>query len=712
MKYSMMIKTLGLLTLSAVLAGCGDDGETTQSTGVDTSTGTGSGSGGGASVNAGRLQFSVPSLTVAENAGNATLTITRTEGSNGAVSVTVATRNGTATQPQHYTTVSTTVSFAAGDGAAKTVTVPIIDNTEDGPDRTLYVTLSSPTGNAVIGATSEVLVTIADDDISAPPASRAVVSATANGLHFDWTTAAGATSYRVMKDAAGSGTYAQVGADLPSIARAQNVAIALLQENWSTARYAIDACNSAGCTRSNAMTIAGLSAPLVTYVKASSSSAESYFGQTLALSADGNTLAVGTPNDNSAATGIGGNENDDCNISNCAEESGAVYVYTNNGSAWSSATYIKAADSASGNRFGADISLSADGNTLAVSATGRNSYRGAVYIFTRSGDTWQQAAVIEAADGVTSDYFGMSVSLNPEGSMLAVGAPYRAAGATTYAGAVYVFSRAGSSWSPVTTLTQPVPVANASFGADVALAGTASAPVLAVGVPNENVVAGAVTQWWVGAAYVFRLNGSTWTATRLDNPAPDYYDSFGSQVALSTDGATLAIASNEDDLIPADPADPVVYGAGAVYVYASSGSAWTAQAQLHATNPTDYMRFGGSLALSADGTALAVGAPSEDGSGIGIDGAPDTLAQSAGAAYFFTRSGTGWSTGRYIRATNTQRESYFGTAVVLSSDGSTLAVSAIRDSSDADNIGGDQSSDCSGAGSNCATNAGAVFIYR
>ncbi|HMN46684.1 MAG TPA: Calx-beta domain-containing protein [Povalibacter sp.] len=707
------IQTLGALTLCALLAGCGSDGETTESTGVDTSVGTGGG-GGGTLRNAGRLQFSIPSLTVAENAGNATLTITRTDGTDGAVSVTVATSNGTAAQPQDYTAVNTTVTFAAGDATAKTVNIPIANDTEVETGETLTVTLSSATGGASLGSTAQVLITIADDDVAAPTAARAVVSAAARALRLDWTTATGATSYRVMKDAAGTGAFVQVGTDLGATAKSTDVAVTLLDENWATATYAIDACNAGGCTRSNVMPIAGLSTSLITYVKASNSSDYSYFGREVALSADGNTLAIGAPGDNSAATGIGGNEVDDCNddATNCAYSSGAVYVYTRTGSSWSAATYIKASNAASGNQFGSSISLSADGNTLAVGAEGHDSWRGAAYLFTRNGGTWQEAALIQAADGVTNDSFGISLSLNPEGSMLAVGASWHAVGATSYAGAVYVYSRNGASWDQATKLTHPNPVQSAEFGEHLALAGTAGAPVLALGSPYDSLDAGSppVTLQSAGSVFVFRPSGSTWTSTRIVNPSPNAWAYFGMEVTLSADGSTLALLDG-GNLTPANPADPTLYSPGIVHVYASDGTSWTSQAQIIAPNATDYMAFGRSLALNSDGTLLAVGAPSEDGSASGLDGVPDDALQNSGAVFVFDRSGTEWSAKRYVKAPSARFNHYFGAPIALSDDGKTLAIGSPQDSTDADNINGDPFDDCASAATNCAYNSGAVYVY-
>lgn len=712
------IKMLGVLTLCALLAGCGSDGETTESTGVDTSTGGGGGgNGGGTSRNAGRLQFSVPSLNVAENAGNATLTVIRTDGTDGAVSVTVATRNGTASQPQDYTAVSTTVSFAAGDGAAKTVTIPVVDNSADEPDRTFYVTLSGATGGASLGSASEVLVTINDDDIAPPQAARAVVSSAATGLHFDWTAAAGATSYRIMKDAGGTGSYAQVGADLPATARAQDIAVGVLEENWSAAQYAIDACNAAGCTRSNTLAIAGLSASLITYVKPSNGREDDFFGAAVAMSADGNTLVVGAYGDAAPGTGVNADPaRGDCNLwptpADCLEQAGAVYVFTKVDGVWSAPVYIKAPVTQANGNFGAALSLSADGNTLAVGSYGVNAYRGAVYIYTRLAGEWQHQASLAASDAADYDYFGSEVALTPDGSMLAVGAPNRTEAGITYAGGVYVFTRSGATWTQQPdVLTPTTPSQYAYFGREVAIGGTAANPVLAVGAPGEDGLSSdpvPLTVYDVGAVYVFQLQGTTWTDSRLAIPTPDYYEYFGYSLAVSADGTTLAVG-DESSLL--DDSGNQLYSVGQVIVYSNAGGTWTPQATLVPSNATSSMYFGSALALSSDGSHLVAGARYEDNGGSGVDSPSDLFAVDSGAAYLFKRAGTTWSQARYLKPTNTRGEMYFGGPVAIDAEGTTLAVGATGESSPATTIGGSQFNDCRSGATECAESSGAVYVY-
>ena len=132
----------------------------------------------------GTLQLSATTYSVAENGGSATITITRAGGSAGAVGVTVATSNGTATAPADYTAVSQTVSFAAGDTANKTISIPIADDALVEGNETVNVTVSAPTGGATLGTPSTAVLTITDNDVAQPGTlqlSAATYSVAENG---------------------------------------------------------------------------------------------------------------------------------------------------------------------------------------------------------------------------------------------------------------------------------------------------------------------------------------------------------------------------------------------------------------------------------------------------------------------------------------------------------------------------------------------------
>ena len=99
-------------------------------------------------------------------------------------------------------------------------------------------------------------------------------------------------------------------------------------------------------------------------------------------------------------------------------QSGAVYVFTRSGTSWSQQAKVVASDAAAGDRFGQYVAI--DGDTVVVGADGENSYAGAVYVFTRSGTSWSQQAKLVASDAAASAYFGNSVAI--EGDTMVAGA--------------------------------------------------------------------------------------------------------------------------------------------------------------------------------------------------------------------------------------------------------------------------------------------------
>jgi uncharacterized delta-60 repeat protein len=118
---------------------------------------------------AGTLQFSAATFSAAEAAGDIAITVTRTGGSSGAVSVILTASDGSATSGDDYEALSAVVSFADGETAPKSTPLTVIDDGNDEVDETIVVTLSAPTGNASLGALVSAAVTIVDDDVSPPP---------------------------------------------------------------------------------------------------------------------------------------------------------------------------------------------------------------------------------------------------------------------------------------------------------------------------------------------------------------------------------------------------------------------------------------------------------------------------------------------------------------------------------------------------------------
>jgi hypothetical protein len=138
---------------------------------------------------AGTLQWAAGSASVSESGGSVVLQVTRANGSAGAVSVQYATVAGSAVSPGDYAAMSGTLNWAAGDVAAKTVTIPIVDDAVVESAETFTVTLSAPTNGATLGAPSTVTVTITDNDVAPPPPAEE-----GGGGRMDWITLAGLLS--------------------------------------------------------------------------------------------------------------------------------------------------------------------------------------------------------------------------------------------------------------------------------------------------------------------------------------------------------------------------------------------------------------------------------------------------------------------------------------------------------------------------------------
>jgi hypothetical protein len=496
-------------------------------------------------------------------------------------------------------------------------------------------------------------------------------------IRFDWASFNGSTNYKLFINPDGASGYSLLQDNLVGTSTTVEIE-AIHFTDWVNASYILEAHDNTGyITESSPIYIAPLMISSIGYIKASNTDDRDLFGGAVSLSADGNTLAVGAPREFGNATGIDGDQAD-----NSLWEAGAVYVFTRSGSTWTQQAYVKASNTGVDDYFGGAVSLSADGNTLAVGARGESSNAtgidgdqadnsalgsGAVYVFTRSGSTWTQQAYVKASNTENSDRFGSLVSLSADGNTLAVGAVGESSNATgidgnqadnsaSWSGAVYVFTRSGNTW------TQQAYVKASNTDA---------------------------TDWFGGLVQ---------------------FDGAGNAVSLSADGNTLAVGAYSEGSnatgIDGDQADNSADTAGAVYVFTRSGSTWTQQAYVKASNTNAFDSFGFAVNLSTDGDTLAVGARGESSNATGIDGnQADDSALGSGAVYVFTRSGSTWTQQAYVKASNTDTDDRFGLSKVsLSADGDTLAVGAYWESSNATGIDGDQAD-------NSSINSGAVYIY-
>lgn len=258
------------------------------------------------------------------------------------------------------------------------------------------------------------------------------------------------------------------------------------------------------------------------------------FGQSLALS--GNTVIIGAPRD-------------DDNGQDSGKNTGSVYVFTRDGTTWQQQAKLTADDGADGDLFGISVALS--GDTILVGAdlhdeVAKNA--GAVYVYTRSGNSWSQQAKLTAADGSEIDIFGVRVALSGDTALISARRDDDNVMGVD-AGSAYIFVRSGTTWSQQEKLTAPDGVADDRFGRSVAVMGdTALVGAMFRDDKGEN----------SGSAYLFERNGKTWVykakLTADDGAAGDV---FGWSVALAP--GTAIVGANRDDDIGSQ--------SGSVYVF-------------------------------------------------------------------------------------------------------------------------------------------------
>ena len=480
------------------------------------------------------------------------------------------------------------------------------------------------------------------------------------------------------------------------------------------------------------------------YIKASNAEALDAFGEVLAISGD--TMVVSATGEDSNQTTI--TNGNTASADDSASRAGAVYVYTRDGANWRQQAYLKAPNGEADDGFGSSVAIS--GDTIVVGAAAEDSNQttitngptasannsanraGAAYVFVRSGETWTAQAYLKAPNAGSEDQFGRSVAIS--GDTVVVGAPFEDSNQTSItngptasadnsaslAGAAYVFVRSGETWSAQAYLKASNGEAGDVFGENLAISGD----TIVVGAAAEDSNQTSVTNGpsasannsasAAGAAYVFIRSGTTWSQQAyLKAPNAEKDDSFGDNVAISGDTIVVSAQGEDSDQTtisngPDASADNSADTAGAAYVFARSGTAWSQQAYLKASNAEANDNFGKSVAISGD--TIVVSAQSEDSNQTTITNGPtasaDNSAESAGAAYVFTRSGTAWSQQAYLKAPNAEAHDEFGFNVAISDN--TIVVGVQGEDSNQTTItnGNTASAD------NSASSAGAVYVFK
>jgi hypothetical protein len=444
--------------------------------------------------------------------------------------------------------------------------------------------------------------------------------------------------------------------------------------------------------------------PLVSqhaYVKAASPDNADNFGRSVSISDD--TLVVGASGEDSELTGVNGTPNES------GANSGAAYVFVRNAGVWTQQAFLKASNTDDMDEFGFGVAVS--GDTIVVGAPKEDSSSaanqadnsandsGAAYVFTRTDGTWTQQAYLKPAviDATGADQFGAAVAI--DGDTIIVGARFEdgdGSGPTNNgagnSGAAYVFVRSGGVWSQQAYIKASNPELNDNFGEGVAVDGD-TALIAAVGEDSNGSSQADNTFPGAGAVYAFTRTATVWSQQAYLKASNAFTgDGFGSGIALSGETALIGAQSEDGSGTGStgDPTDNSFQQAGAAYVLVRSGSTWTQQAYLKASNTGPNYQFGASVGL--DGDLALIGSPNESSDSVGINRPSlNEDALTSGAAYIYRRSGTTWTLTDYLKQSNTDAGDLMGIKVAVS--GTLLAGTAQGEAGGVGGINGNGADD-------------------
>jgi len=489
--------------------------------------------------------------------------------------------------------------------------------------------------------------------LAAPPAAPAVTAgADFKVLRFDWDPVP-QSSYYEMWFKSGSGSPFVKFGDIPS-SRTQssnNISAHLL--NWGQARYQVRACNSSGCTASPDIAVGDLMQESLGYLKSSHAAPGGRFGDDVAISEDGSTLA---------ATSV------------FESDQALAYVYRKSGGRW-----VEQAQLMPGSYAGSSLShvtLSDDGSVLAMTSyENTDAGFGTVYIYRYAGTRWQLEQRLTGGERGEFENFGVNPQLTSDGTRLLVsysGGRAEIYRRTSSGWTLYRQFKAAGSFPPVlsgdgqvlarcrwidravavqidrtevadnnvkTISVAPDTLNHNCRGIDIDYLGA----TIAVGHASQTSgtsprVARVAIVLASGSNYVVttQLAPGAWQRTIGNRPT-----NFGDVIELSRRGEFLAITDDNDSGAGHDVVAPPLarssIATGAVYVFEKRGAYYGLRKVLkpHVVDEPDF-HFGRSLAFSNAGRTLIVGHPSERSGAFGTDGdRDDTSSSFSGAVWSY-----------------------------------------------------------------------------
>jgi trimeric autotransporter adhesin len=506
---------------------------------------------------------------------------------------------------------------------------------------------------------------------TAPPAPTLTAGPDFKGLQFDWDAVAGASWYELEYKPNQQAAFVQLGSDLPASATTFRYRFPLHLFDWTFARYRLAACNSAGCTRSDAISVSSLRRFAVGYFKPSDTVPNMRFGTDTDISPDGLNFVSAAPGTPPASAG-------------------AIYVFRRaaNGTWTQRARLLPTTPHSINDSYLVDVAISADGNTVVLGVPGYlhaegDQQSGEVFVFRFNGTSWVRSRLYAGVRGV----FGRWIDLNDAGDTIAVASGYSFTPANPRR--VFIYKLTNGAWDPVRGIGDTYP--ESCFSGVLSGDGSTVAETC-VGPGGSN-----------GLTYVRTHSGPNWTVRadlplEMSVPSDWGYDHGGLGIDFAGDTIAAKVSVNSGR-------DPDV-GPSEVHVFKRTTGVYSRAAVLSPgawRNPEQRSFYGNDVAVSGNGGTVVVGDVLDNGLGLGPRAVPlNPGTAQTGAVYVYRLSGT-WRLANIIKR-NYERSGGFGDELALNGNGQTLLIGEAGEFSSATGIGGNWS--------NANANAsGAVWMY-
>ena len=373
-----------------------------------------------------------------------------------------------------------------------------------------------------------------------------------------------------------------------------------------------------------------------------------YAGTDAVISDNGTVLVTGSPfNDHSALN-----------------NPGAAYAYDRSGDSWINEQKLIASDALANDKFGHQVYVSGDGSTIIVSAHEQNSDAadgGALYVFVKIAGIWtQQARIVPDIAPSASDKFSFSIGISYDGNTIIASSPFEADGGANR-GAVYIFTRSGTTWTQQARITPATPTNNIYFGYNVYISKDGSTAFIGA-VMTDN--SGKVFIKEIGTGWADGSEDSSIVAS--DASASDFFGAAvnnltvfgGTPLSASYDGTKLFVGAYGRDGLGSNR--------GAVYYFKKSGSVYS-EIQI-ISNPSvtqDSHFFGYSVSADNNATKLAVGAQSDD-----------TIQSNSGRITLYVLDGTTYTQDLTFKALVPSANSFWSYRVFMGGAGNYLSSAA------------------------------------